>query len=109
MRPGNCLSIPFAHLARPLPKRNAPDAVRRVYATGKPLITNVFKGAVTGQLLISVDVPVLRDGRVVYDLAMLVPTDRFAAILLQQHFPSEWLASIFDSNQVHGRPESLSG
>jgi PAS domain S-box-containing protein len=89
--------LPFGEL---LPKRSARDAVRQVFATGKPLITNVFEGAVTGHLLISVDVPVFRDNRVIYDLAMTVPADRFATVLLQQHLPPEWLGGIFDSNQV---------
>ena len=90
----------FRPFGAPLPKRSVPDAVRQVYATGRPLITNVFKGALTGRLMISVDVPVFRDGRVVYDLAMTVPADRFATVLLQQQLPPEWLGGIFDSNQV---------
>jgi PAS domain S-box-containing protein len=97
---GQLLLHTFLPFGAPLPKRNLTAAVQQVYATGKPLITNVFKGTTTGRLLISVDVPVFRDGQVVYDLAMVVPPDRFATILLQQHLPAEWLASIFDSNQV---------
>ena len=45
-------------------------------------------------------VPVFRKGRVVYDLAMAVPADRFAAILSQQNIPPGWTGVIFDSNQV---------
>ena len=41
-----------------------------------------------------------RNGRVVYDLAMIVPADRFATVLLQQQLPPEWVGGIFDSNQV---------
>ncbi len=89
--------LPFG---APLPKRGVPEAVRQVYATGRPLITNVFKGAVTGRVLISVDVPVFRDGRVVYDLAMTVPPDRFATVLLQQHLPPEWVGTIVDNDHV---------
>jgi hypothetical protein len=42
-------------------------------------------------------VPVFRDGRVVYDLAMVVPPDRFATVLLQQHLPPEWVGTIVDN------------
>ncbi len=84
----------------PLPRRNATAAVQQVYATGKPTITNVFRGAATGRFMISVDVPVFRDGRVIYDLAMTVPLDRFAAILSRQNIPQGWLGRIFDNNQV---------
>jgi len=90
----------IAPFGAPLPKYSVPDAVRQVYATGRPVTTNAFKGAFTGRLMISVHVPVLRDGRVVYDLAMNVPPDPFAAVLFQQHLPPEWIGRIFDGNQV---------
>jgi PAS domain S-box-containing protein len=97
---GQLLINSFLPFGAPLPKRNVPDAVRQVYATGRPLVTNVFHGASSGRLQISVDVPVFRDGQVIYDLAMTIPVDRFVTILLQQHLPPEWLGRIFDSNQV---------
>jgi len=90
----------IAPFGAPLPKYSVPDAVRRVFAIGRPLISNSFKGVFTGRPMISVHVPVLRDGRVVYDLAMNVPADRIARVLLLQHLPPEWVGSIFDSNQV---------
>jgi PAS domain S-box-containing protein len=83
-----------------LPKHSVQDAVRQVFATGRPVITNAFKGVFTGRLMVSVHVPVFRDGRVVYDLAMNVPTDRFAKVLLLERLPPEWIGTIFDSNQV---------
>ncbi len=83
-----------------LPKRAVPQTIRRVYATGKPVITGIYTGAGTRQLQIAVDVPVFRSGRVAYDLAMVASANRLAAILLQQHLPSEWLAGIMDNNQV---------
>ena len=89
--------VPFG---APLPKYSVPDAIRQVYATGRPVITNAFKGSFTRRFMISVHVPVFRDGRVVYDLGMNVPADRLATILLQQHLPSEWLAGITDNNQI---------
>jgi PAS domain S-box-containing protein len=90
----------FLPFGTTLPKRNVPDAVRRVYATGKPSITNLFIGAVTGRPLIGVDVPVFRNGRVIYDLTMTLPADRLAAILLHQRLPPEWIGTIMDSNYV---------
>jgi hypothetical protein len=89
--------LPFG---APLPKRSTPDTVRQVYATGRPLITDVYKSAVAGHFRICVEVPVFRDGRVVYDLAMIVFPDRFGTVLSQQHLPPEWVGSILDSNQV---------
>jgi PAS domain S-box-containing protein len=97
---GQQLVNSFQPAGVPLPKRNVPDTVRRVYQTGRPSITNMFKGAVTGRPLISVDVPVFRNGRVVYDLALTTPTDHFAIVLSQQHLPPEWVGTIIDGNNV---------
>jgi EAL domain-containing protein (putative c-di-GMP-specific phosphodiesterase class I)/PAS domain-containing protein len=90
----------FLPFGAPLPKHSVPDAVHQVYATGRPMITDVFKGVLTGRYMISVHVPVFRDGRVVYDLAMNVAADRFVTVLLQQHLPPEWIGGIYDGNQV---------
>jgi PAS domain S-box-containing protein len=97
---GQQLVNTFRPFGTPLPKRNVADAVRQIYSTEMPVITNVYKGALTGRFVISVDVPVFRDGRVVYDLAMSVPADRFAAVLLQQQLPSGWIGRIYGSNQM---------
>jgi PAS domain S-box-containing protein len=90
----------FRPFGAPLPKRGSLEGVRQVFATGRPVIANVYKGATTRRLGISVDVPVFRDGRVVYDLAMGVPPEWFASVLMQQHLPPEWIGSIFDNNRT---------
>jgi PAS domain S-box-containing protein len=97
---GQQLFNTFLPFGSPLPKRNVPETVRQVYATARPVITSVFQGAVTGKKRISVDVPVFRNGRVVYELAMTVPADHFSSVLLQQHLPPEWVGRIYDGDQV---------
>ncbi len=97
---GQLLINTFRPFGTSFPKRNVPDTVRQVFATGRPLISNVFNGASSGRLQISVDVPVFRNGGVIYDLAMTVPLYRFSTILSQQQLPQEWVGSILDSNQV---------
>jgi hypothetical protein len=90
----------YLPIGEPLPKHSFPDAVRQVFATGRPIVTNAFNGKITGHLFISLHVPVIRNGRVVYDLAMNIPADRFSAVLSQQHLPPEWIGGIYDGNQV---------
>ncbi|MFP5223678.1 MAG: ATP-binding protein [Acidobacteriota bacterium] len=90
----------YLPLGQPLPKRAVPDHVRQVFATGKPRISNLYKGAVTGRAMISVDTPVFIRGRVVYDLGITVPAARFEAILTQQQLPPEWLGTILDRKFV---------
>jgi PAS domain S-box-containing protein len=84
----------------PLPKRGSVQVVSKVFTTRAPAISNVYTGEITGRKWVSLDVPVIRDGRVIYDLAMTIPLDHFGIILEQQHLPSGWLGRIFDTNQV---------
>jgi PAS domain S-box-containing protein len=84
----------------PLPRRNvSPETTRKIF-TGHPYVANLFMGAVNSRFAISVDVPVFHNGKVVYDLAMVVFPDRFATILSQQQLPPDWLGTMFDGNQV---------
>jgi signal transduction histidine kinase len=71
--------------------------VRRVFETQRPATSDLFIGAVTGKPVIAVDAPVIRNGRVVYVLAMGVFPDRLGEILAYQQLPEGWVASIFDS------------
>ncbi len=48
--------------------------------------------------IITVDVPVVRDGRVRYVLSMSVLPEALNGILLEQQLPPDWLASIVDRN-----------
>jgi signal transduction histidine kinase len=83
-----------------LPKRNAPDLVRRVFESGKPTVGDVFLGALTKRPLIAVDVPVIRDGKVKYDLSMTLPAEKLGAALDRLTLPPRWSAAIFDRNNV---------
>lgn len=103
----------YRRFGEPLPKRNTPEVVRRIFDTGQPVISNLFFGAVTKRPLIGVDVPVFAGDKVVYDLAATVPADRLAAILSQQRLNPGWVGSILDGNRtVVGRtlnPERFVG
>ncbi len=80
----------------PLPKHAAADDVRRVFATGKPLVTHVFQGAVTGKPRVVVMVPVLSGTRVVYALGISIGTDLLQPVLSEQRLPADWVSSISD-------------
>ena len=90
----------YAPYGTPLPKRRVSDVMRRVFETGKPGITNLFQGALTGRRVFAVEIPVLVKGEVTYDLVFAVPAERLAAIFSQQRIPQEWTASILDANKV---------
>jgi hypothetical protein len=77
----------------PLPRRADLTSLRTVFDTGRPSISNLFTGAIAGQPIIGVDVPVFRDGKVIYALAVGLPLDQLGEILQRQQLPSGWLAS----------------
>lgn len=82
----------------PLPKHGSAEQIRRVVETGQPSISRVFKGAVSQQLLVTVDVPVILDGKVAYVVTAVLRPDIFNAILKGQSLPPDWIAGILDSD-----------
>ncbi len=86
---------PFgAVLPKPLP--SAVAQVRRVFDTEMPVVSDLLDGAVSGRKIVSVAVPVRRDGRVVYYLSMRFTPERLREILLRQNLSPSWVAAIFD-------------
>ena len=80
----------------PLPdERNT--VLRGVASTAKPIITDLFVGALTGRRLVAVAVPVMRDGKVAYVLAAGIWPEQLAEVLTAQRVPQRWIATIFDS------------
>jgi signal transduction histidine kinase len=97
---GQQLVNSFRPFGATLPKRNNPEAVRRIFRTGKPAVSNLFFGALTKRPLIAVDVPVFRDGKVLYDLSMTFSQETLASVLTQRSLPEQWYGSILDRNKV---------
>jgi PAS domain S-box-containing protein len=89
--------VPFG---KPLPIRGDLDVVHRVFDTGKPATTNLYKGVRTGLYAFGVQVPVFQGNRVVYDLVFSVHAVDFQKVLSQQRIPPEWYAAILDANKV---------
>jgi signal transduction histidine kinase len=81
----------------PLPLRANLPLMRRMIQTGQPLVSDLFIGQVALRPLISVEVPVRREGRIAYALAMGFFPERLAEILNRQQLPANWIGVIFDS------------
>jgi hypothetical protein len=64
---GQQLVNSFRPYGTPLPKRKNPETVRRIFAKGTPVVSDLFLGAVTKRPMIGIDVPVFHNGKVVYD------------------------------------------
>jgi PAS domain S-box-containing protein len=96
----------------PLPKRNTPETVRRIFQNGKPVVSDLYRGALSGKALVAVDVPVFRQGRVAYDLSMAFPSGSLEALLSRHRLFQGRIASILDGNGVvvatsHGARPSM--
>lgn len=92
----------------PLPPQPSRDHVRRVFATGQPAASDLFKVPQYKHPIISLDVPVVIDGVVTYSLGIGVLPEHFQAILKAQDLPSDWVAGILDSGgTIVGRNLSL--
>ncbi len=79
-----------------LPLRNNRDIVEQVFATKSPQYSNLFIGAVKKRLIVTVEVPVFRDGEVGSVISFSPPIDIFQAIIEKQRPSQDWTISIFD-------------
>ena len=64
-----------------LPVRNNRDIVAKVFANKSPQYSNLFIDAVKKRLIVTVEVPVLRDGEVVSVISFSPPIDIFQAMI----------------------------
>jgi PAS domain S-box-containing protein len=106
-RPGNVLLLLDDNLRQvvnthmpfgaPLPMHGNPVELRRVIDSGRPAVSDLYVGPTVQRWLTSVDVPVRREGRVVYVLSMQYFGERLGEILERQQVPAHATATIYDS------------
>jgi diguanylate cyclase (GGDEF)-like protein/PAS domain S-box-containing protein len=95
-RSGQQVLNTLKEFGEPLPRAGNPDNVRRVFETGKPLVSDLYIAAVLLRPIMTVTMPVFIDGRMPYVLVAPILPDRFNAILHAQALPSTWDAFILD-------------
>jgi len=83
----------------PLPLHER-EQLQRVIATGQPVISDLFMGAVRQKPIIIIEAPVLADGKPRYALAFGIFPERLSEILRRQRVPSDWVAAIVDSSNT---------
>ena len=81
----------------PLP--SLPD-FRRCKTAAQIEVSPSFRDPVTGVQSIAIRRPVMRDGEVVYYLAMEFPVANIGALLAQQALPEKWLGVILDQDHT---------
>ena len=86
--------------AASIPPRNNREIVERVFVTKHPQYSNFFAGAVKKERIVTVEVPVLRDDDVIYDISFSPPLETFQYILETQRPSKDWTLSILDGDGV---------
>ena len=80
-----------------LPPRNNRDIVEQgVREQEAGTIPTCSSASVKKRLIVTVEVPVIRDGEVIYDISFSPPIEIFQAIIEQQRPSQDWTISIFD-------------
>ena len=100
-REGHLLFSSAAPDTANLPSRNNREIVEKVFASKTPQYSDLFTGVVKKRPLVTVEVPVLRDGEVVYDVSFGPPLAVFQTIIEKQRPSKDWTISIFDGNRVN--------
>jgi PAS domain S-box-containing protein len=86
------------NLLEPGRHREAVVAANQVFATFHPIVTDMHAGRVTGQRGFSVDVPVVHEGRVVYDLYIRILPADMEDLIARQPLPPGAVLTVVDTS-----------
>jgi hypothetical protein len=84
----------------PLPRAINTEMLDRAVATAKPQISDLIIGAVLRRPVLTVGVPVFRDGEVAYVLLMVLGPEILSVLLREQNLSPDWTAAIFDRKGI---------
>lgn len=84
----------------PLPRHGNPAQLERVFATGEPVISDIYIGGVLRRPVLSVDVPVFIGGKVAYDLSIGIFPERLIDVVRGARLPQAWIVGVFDTQGV---------
>ncbi|MDA9410785.1 sensor histidine kinase [Bradyrhizobium sp. CCBAU 45384] len=80
-----------------LPPRGNMAIVERLFAIKAPQYSDLFNGVYNHRQVLTVEVPVFRDGEVVYDLCFSPPIGIFQTLVEKQRPNTEWTVSLLDT------------
>jgi diguanylate cyclase (GGDEF)-like protein len=82
----------------PLPRMANARQLKRVLESGKPAVSDLYLGAISGSFVYTVSVPVKRGGAPLYLLNASSAPSRLSGILTAQKLPDSWRAAIIDGS-----------
>lgn len=83
-----------------LPPRGYLEIVEKVFATRTPQYSDLFTGPLNGRQVLTVEVPVLRNGEVIYDLCFSPPVSIFQDLVEKQRPDRQWTVSLLDAKGI---------
>jgi hypothetical protein len=84
----------------PLPRATNTEMHDRVVAAGKAQISDLIMDSVLKRPIVVIGVPVYRDGKVAYVLAMGLGAEVLSVLMKDQKLPGDWTAAILDRKGV---------
>jgi signal transduction histidine kinase/CheY-like chemotaxis protein len=97
-------SVQLLNTVRPygplLPDPGSAARIRKVFESGKPVISDVFIGGALKRPLVAIHAPVLRDGKVVYCISSAFVPERLGQVLKEQRLQPDRVVAVFDSQGV---------
>lgn len=84
-----------------LPVRTTRIGTGEVFRTRRPAYSPLFVGSVSKQFIITVTVPVFRNGNVIYDLSFNPSLEAFQRIIERQAPSEHWTFALFDQNGIN--------
>ena len=84
-----------------LPVRTTRVGTGEVFKTRRPAYSPLFAGSISKELIITITVPVFRNGEVIYDLSFNPSLAEFQRIIERQRPNEHWTFSFFDQNGVN--------
>ena len=76
------------------------DYVRELISSGRPTVSDLIAGRTTGDLNVTVAVPVRRDGSLRHILFAALRPESLGAILAAQRISADWISGIADRHQI---------
>ncbi len=80
-----------------LPTTGNHDLIKRVVATRKLAVSDVFMGSIAQAPLVAVAVPVFAEGKVAYVLGATISPAAMSRVLLNSQPPTDWIIAAYDS------------
>ena len=84
-----------------LPVRTTRVGTGEVFKTRRPAYSPLFAGSISKDLIITITVPVFRNGDVIYDLSFNPSLAEFQRIIERQRPNEHWTLSFFDQSGVN--------